>query len=36
VWTQSKESGDAELLEEGVALQVVPAHHDDQLVIQLE
>lgn len=36
VWAQSEESGDAELLEEGVALRVAPAHQDDHFVIQLE
>jgi hypothetical protein len=36
VWAQSEESGDAELLEEGVTLRVAPAHQDDHFVIQLE
>lgn len=36
VWAQSEERGDAELLEEGVALRVAPAHQDDHLVVQLE
>jgi len=36
VWAQSEESGYAELLEEGVALRVAPAHQDDHFVIQLE
>jgi hypothetical protein len=36
VRAQSEEGGDAELLEEGVALRVAPAHQDDHLVIQLE
>jgi hypothetical protein len=36
VWAQSNESGNAELLEEGVALRVAPAHQDDHFVVQLE
>jgi hypothetical protein len=36
VWAQSEESAEAELLEEGVALRVAPAHQDDHFVIQLE
>lgn len=36
VWAQSEESGDAELLEKGVALRVATAHQDDHFVIQLK
>lgn len=36
VWAQSQESGDAELLEEGIALRVASAHQHDHFVIQLE
>ena len=36
VRAKREEGGDAELLEERVALGVAPAHQDDHLVVQLE
>jgi len=36
VWAKREEGGDAELLEERVALRVAPAHQHDHLVVQLE
>jgi hypothetical protein len=36
MWTQREECGDAELLEERVALRVSAAHQHDHFVVQLE
>jgi hypothetical protein len=36
MWMQGEEGGNAELLEEGIALHAPPAHRDDHFVIHLE